>query len=109
MPVKPYSHPDDEQQHQQRLNEPSLAYGYDLNALKVEAIGLLMDIDTPALLHKAIDSLSHILKEGSGSPIQFTVEELKDELKVSVEQSSMGLGISQEEMLNRKPSWMKSE
>ena len=86
-----------------------MAYGYDLNALKVEAIGLLMDIDTPALLHKAIDSLSHILKEGAGSPIQFTVEELKSELRVSMEQSGMGLGISQEEMLKRKPSWMKSE
>lgn len=109
MPVKPYSHPSDEQQNQQRLNEPSFAYGYDMNALKVEAIGLLMNLDTPALLRKAIDSLAHILKEETGSPIQFTIEELKEELKVSIEQSGMGLGISQEEMLNRKPSWMKSE
>lgn len=76
MPIKPYSHQDDEQQHQQRMNEPFISYGYDTNAL--------------------------------ASPIQFTVEELKKELELSIEQSRMGLGISQEEMLNRKPSWMKS-
>lgn len=73
MPIKPYSHPDDEQQRQQRVNEPFISYGYDTNA--------------------------------SVSPIQFTVEELKKELELSMEQSRMGLGLSQEEMLNRKPSW----
>lgn len=76
MPIKPYSHPDDEQQCQQCVNEPFISYGYDANA--------------------------------TVSPIQFTVEELKKELELSMEQSRMGLGISQDEMLNRKPSWMKS-
>lgn len=106
MPIKPYSHFEDEHLH---LNEPTSAYGYDVNALKVEAINLLMSIDTPALLRKAIDSLSHISREEVISPIQFTVEELKNELDISMKESQMGLGLSQKEMLNRKPAWMKSK
>lgn len=105
MPVKPYSHQKDEQQY---FKEPVSSYGYDMNALKVEAIGILMKIETPVSLCKAIESLSLISQEETGSPIQFTLEELKKELKVSMEESRKGLGLSQEEMLNRKPSWMKS-
>lgn len=94
------------------MSEPVVAYGLsqDAASLKLEAINELMHIFDAGRLSQALDFLRLLGKEegkGTCSPCQFTAEELRDGVRLAMEQSRQGLGITQEEMRNRKRPWKK--
>lgn len=102
--MKEYPNPEEEKQ---VVNEPALAYGLDINRLKVETIQSVMEIENPRIVQEIRDYALRLLQEeveedNRNAPCQFTVEELKEELRKSREESRLGLGISNEEMIRRK-------
>lgn len=84
--------------------EPMMEYGMDMNSLKLEAIEQLMMIDSKQLMKQALSFLRG-LKNEERSPAQMTLEELKEVLKRSEEESRLGLGYTQEEMAKEIESW----
>lgn len=94
------------EEQEQTVNEPVSAYGLDINRLKVETMQSVMEIENPRMVKEIRDYVLSLMEEeeqGYGkAPCQFTVEELKEELRKSREESRLGLGISNEEMIRRK-------
>ncbi|MDR1939132.1 MAG: hypothetical protein LBQ73_11640 [Tannerellaceae bacterium] len=95
-----------------KVQEPAVAYSNlkssEVEELRAKAVDLLMKIKDPELLESAIDELEllTIIDSPEKSPIQFTVEELKERLLISIEESRRGVpGVSHEEMLKRSPEW----
>lgn len=102
--MKEYPNTEEEKQ---VVNEPALAYGLDINRLKVETVQSVMEIENPRIVQEIRDYALRLLQEEveedyRNAPCQFTVEELKEELRKSREESRLGLGISNEEMIRRK-------
>ena len=102
--MKKYS---DSEEQKQTVNEPAAAYGLDLNILKVETVQSVMQIENPRIVQEIRDYALRLMQEEEeydyrNAPCQFTVEELKEELRKSREESRLGLGISNEEMMRRK-------
>lgn len=102
--MKKYS---DSEEQKQTVNEPAAAYGLDLNSLKVETVQSVMQIENPRIVQEIRDYALRLMQEEEeydyrNAPCQFTVEELKEELRKSREESRLGLGISNEEMMRRK-------
>lgn len=108
MDTKPYDIPENDSS---KVEEPALAYKTEVDLLHQEAIDLLMQIDNSALLQEIINELTyHItISEPGSSPIQFTLEELKDQLAIAQEESRLGLGVDHEEILKREPQWWMSK
>lgn len=103
----------DESSHSGHVSEPVVSYGiaHDVVSLKMEAIGELMNIFDPELLSRAVGYLRSLGKEeklASIPPCQFTPDELKVGIRIAKEQSEQGLGLTNEEMRNRKRPWRKS-
>jgi len=97
MTTKPYQ-PDEIPQPQQ-LSESAVSYGLsqDPASLKLEAIGELMNIFDPELLSCAVDylrSLGGKERKNTIPPCQFTPEELRVGIKIAMEQSRQGLGLT---------------
>lgn len=90
----------------QTVNEPVSSYGLDINRLKVETMQSVMEIENPRMVQEIRDYVLNLMQEEEQrygkAPCQFTVEELKEELRKSREESRLGLGISNEEMIRRK-------
>lgn len=90
----------------QTVNEPVSSYGLDINRLKVETMQSVMEIENPRMVREIRDYVLNLMQEEEQrygkAPCQFTVEELKEELRKSREESRLGLGISNEEMIRRK-------
>ncbi len=110
MTINPY--PTDETQPSQHVSEPAVSYGLSQNiaSLKLEAIDELMKIFDPERLSQAVDYLRSLGREAgreSIPPCQFTPEELRAGVRIAMEQSRQGLGLTNEEMRNRKRPWRK--
>ena len=69
--------------------------------LKLSLIEQLTKIDDEQLLNKMISQ--HTEKKTERYPAQMTVEELKEVLKKSIEESKQGLGMTTEELRKRHP------
>lgn len=87
--------------------ESAAEYGMDMNALRQEAVAQLMMIDSKRLMKQALSFLRR-LKGEERSPAQMTLEELKEVLKQSEEESRLGLGYTQEEMVKEIESWREA-
>ncbi|WP_455637517.1 hypothetical protein [Parabacteroides sp.] len=131
MTIKPY--PTDETQPSQHVSEPAVSYGLSQNiaSLKLEAIDELMKIFDPERLSQAVDYLRSLgREEGRDYPYcpssidamkqelaeaeddfangrVFSSDELRAGVRIAMEQSRQGLGITHEEMRNRKRPWRK--
>lgn len=110
MTTKPYN--TDETPKSQPVSEPAVSYGLpqDTASLKLAAINELMNIFDPERLSQAVDYLRSLGREEerkSIPPCQFTKEELRDGVRIAMEQSRQGLGLTNEEMRNRKRPWRK--
>ena len=101
MTTKPYS--TDEIPQSQPVSEPAVSYGLpqDTASLKLAAINELMNIFDPERLSQAVDYLRSV------PPCQFTSQELKAGIRIAMEQSRQGLGLTNEEMRNRKRPWRR--
>lgn len=110
MTTKPYS--TNETSRSEHVSEPVASYGLpqDPASLKLQAIDELMNIFDPELLSRAVDYLRSLGKNERCSvpPCQFTPDELRAGVRIAMEQSRQGLGLTNEEMLNRKRPWRKS-
>lgn len=87
--------------------EPAVDYGIDMNTLRQEAVEQLMMIDSKRLMKQALNFLRS-LKSEERSPAQMTLEELKEVLSQSEEESRLGLGYTQEEMTKEIESWREA-
>lgn len=110
MTTKPYD--TDETSPSQSVSEPAVSYGLpqDAASLKLAAINELMNIFDPERLSQAVDYLRSLGREeerDSIPPCQFTPEELRAGVRIAMEQSRQGLGLTNEEMRNRKRPWRK--
>ena len=110
MTTKPYS--TDEIPQSQPVSEPAVSYGLpqDTASLKLAAINELMNIFDPERLSQAVDYLRSLGREEvkeSVPPCQFTSQELKAGIRIAMEQSRQGLGLTNEEMRNRKRPWRR--
>lgn len=107
MTTKPYS--TDDMSRSERVSEPVVSYGLpqDAASLKLQAIDELMNIFDPELLSRAVDYLRLLGKDGKSAvpPCQFTPDELRAGIRTAMEQSRQGLGLTSEEMRNRKRPW----
>ncbi len=111
MTAKPYN--TDETPQSQPVSEPAVSYGLpqDTASLKLAAINELMNIFDPERLSQAVDYLRSLGREEERDmipPCQFTPEELRAGVRISMEQSRQGLGLTNEEMRNRKRPWRES-
>lgn len=110
MTTKPYS--TDESSRSERISEPVVSYGLpqDAASLKLLAIDELMNIFDPELLSRAVDYLRSLGRNECNSvpPCQFTSDELRAGIRIAKEQSRLGLGLTNEEMRNRKRPWRES-
>lgn len=111
MTIKPYQ--SDETSQSQSVSEPALSYGLpqDIASLKLAAINELMNIFDPERLSLAVDYLRSLGREeerNSTPPCQFTSKELSAGVRMAKEQSRQGLGLTNEEMRNRKRPWRES-
>jgi hypothetical protein len=95
-----------------KVQQPAVAYS-SLKSSKVEelrakAVDLLMKINDTELLESAIYKLDMLVRIDSPekSPIRYTVEELKERLFISIEESRQGLGIDHEEVLKMWEKWI---
>lgn len=72
--------------------------------LRLSLIEELNQIDDDQLLRKIKSFISqHTTKKVERLPAQMTVEELKEVLKKSIEESKQGLGMTTEELRKRHP------
>ena len=72
--------------------------------LKLSLIEQLTKIDDEQLLNKIKKLISqHAEKKTERYPAQMTVEELKEVLKKSIEETKQGLGMTTEELRKRHP------
>lgn len=72
--------------------------------LKLSLIEQLTQINDDQLLHKIKNLISqHTTKKAERLPAQMTVEELKEVLRKSIEESKLGLGMTTEELRKRHP------
>lgn len=103
---KPYDVPENDSS---RVEEPALTYQTDLEMLQREAADLVMQIKNPTILQEVISELTYQAATSlhGSSPIQFTLEELKEQLAITEEQFRQGLWVSHEEMLKKEPQWRK--
>lgn len=85
-------------------SEPMAEYGLDFDTLRQEAVEELMMIDSKQLMKQALSFLRSLKRE-ERSPAQMTVEELKEVIRKSEEESRLGLGYTQEEMAKEIESW----
>ena len=102
-------YPDSEEQ-KQTVNEPAAAYGLDLNSLKVETVQSVMQIENPRIVQEIRDYALRLMQEEEeydcrNAPCQFTVEELKEELRKSREDSKAGRVYTMDEVLARRRLW----
>ena len=104
MTTKPYS--TDEIPQSQPVSEPAVSYGLpqDTASLKLAAINELMNIFDPV---DYLRSLGREEVKESVPPCQFTSQELKAGIRIAMEQSRQGLGLTNEEMRNRKRPWRR--
>lgn len=97
------------EEQEQIVNEPVSAYGLDINRLKVETMQSVMEIENPRMVKEIRDYVLSLMEEeeqGYGkAPCQFTVEELKEELRKSREDSKAGRVFTTEEVLARRKAW----
>lgn len=97
------------EEQEQTVNEPVSAYGLDINRLKVETMQSVMEIENPRMVKEIRDYVLSLMEEeeqGYGkAPCQFTVEELKEELRKSREDSKAGRVFTTEEVLARRKAW----
>ncbi|MDH6306580.1 hypothetical protein M2459_003305 [Parabacteroides sp. PF5-5] len=109
MTTKPYDNiPEGDST--KKVDEPAIAYERNMN-LKAEVTKLIMNIDDPVLLQELVDELTCLAATSMStrSPIQYTLEELKEQLAIAQEQSAQGMGISHDEVLKREPQWWMSK
>lgn len=102
-------YPNSENQ-EKTVNEPTAAYGLDLNSLKVETVQSVMQIENPRIVQEIRDYALRLMQEEEeydyqNAPCQFTVEELKEELRKSREDSKAGRVYATEEVLARIKLW----
>ena len=72
--------------------------------LKLSLIEQLTHINDEQLLHKIKNLIcQHTTPKAERLPAQMTVEELKEVLKKSIEESKQGLGMTSEELRKRHP------
>ena len=72
--------------------------------LRLSLIEQLTQIDDEQLLHKIKNLISqHTGKKAERLPAQMTVDELKEVLKKSIEESKQGLGTTSDELRKRHP------
>jgi hypothetical protein len=108
MNTKPYKITEEDSS---KVQQPAVAYSSlkssETEELRAKAADLLTKINNPELLKSAIEELEMLALADSPekSPIQYTVEELKERLLISLEESRQGLGVSHEEMLKRNAEW----
>ena len=95
------------------VSEPCASYGMDINRLKVEITQQVMQMDNPRMVSEIQDYIlqltarsGHAEEEEERAPCQYTLEELKEQLKIAREESRLGLGISQEEVEQRMREWI---
>lgn len=105
--MKKYS---DSEEQKQTVNEPAAAYGLDLNSLKVETVQSVMQIENPRIVQEIRDYALRLMQEEEeydyqNAPCQFTVEELKEELRKSREDSKAGRVYTTNEVLARRKLW----
>lgn len=105
--MKEYPNTEEEKQ---VVNEPALAYGLDINRLKVETVQSVMEIENPRIVQEIRDYAMRLLQEeveedNRNAPCQFTVEELKEELRKSREDSKAGRVFTTEEVLAHRKLW----
>lgn len=97
------------EEQEQTVNEPVSAYGLDINRLKVETMQSVMEIENPRMVKEIRDYVLSLMEEeeqGYGkAPCQFTVEELKEELRKSREDSKAGRVFTTEEVLACRKAW----
>lgn len=93
----------------QTVNEPASSYGLDINRLKVETMQSVMEIENPRMVREIRDYVLNLMQEEEQrygkAPCQFTVEELKEELRKSREDSKAGRYFTTEEVLARRNLW----
>lgn len=94
----------------QTVNEPVSSYGLDINRLKVETMQSVMEIENPRMVREIRDYVLNLMQEEEEqrygkAPCQFTVEELKEELRKSREDSKAGRYFTTEEVLARRNLW----
>ena len=71
---------------------------------RLSLIEQLTQIDDEQLLHKIKNLISqHTGKKAERLPAQMTVDELKEVLKKSIEESKQGLGMTSDELRKRHP------
>ena len=76
--------------------------------LKLSLIEQLKQIDDEQLLHKIKNLISqHTDKKVERLPAQMTVDELKEVLKKSIEESKQGLGMTSDELRKRHPLYQQ--
>ncbi|RHR37580.1 hypothetical protein DWX23_18445 [Parabacteroides sp. AF18-52] len=76
--------------------------------LKLSLIEQLKQIDDEQLLHKIKNLISqHTGKKVERLPAQMTVDELKEVLKKSIEESKQGLGMTSDELRKRHPLYQQ--
>lgn len=102
-------YPDPEEQNH-TVNEPASAYGLDINRLKVETVQSVMEIENPRIVQEIRDYALRLMQEEEeedfrNAPCRFTVEELKEELRKSREDSKAGKGFTTEEVLACRKLW----
>lgn len=105
---KSYNTPEDDSS---RVEEPALAYQTEVELLRQETVDLIMQINDTEVLKDILCELAyHAATSQQGpSPVQFTLEELKEQLTIAQEESRLGLGIDHEEVLKRDPQWWISK
>ena len=76
--------------------------------LKLSLIEQLKQIDDEQLLHNIKNLISqHTGKKVERLPAQMTVDELKEVLKKSIEESKQGLGMTSDELRKRHPLYQQ--
>ena len=71
--MKKYKLPEEEKN--TTVNEPQMAYGVDMNALKVQGVEALMNIDNPEVLKEAVKAIYKVAKRAWHKDTEGVAEE----------------------------------
>lgn len=92
------------------IHEPAIAYTPESEAdLKLKALQEILSLNDTQAIHKVIDFIRQLhAKPAEKAPCQFTIEELKEEIRQAEEESQQGLGYSSEELFKEIKAWKQA-